>query len=182
MSRKEGQGPGRRASKRTHTFSIFFNGDKTPRHYIEPTHSAPQVGFHAGAPAKEPPHHPSASCGQWDHTDPVPKFCCSSCFTSVGIPPPRSSGISKTWLKLGTRKAPRNVVTYWDPGPIHTSPGLSGQGSVDLRGLTVVQATVMDNHYQLLYHSHRLHVHGPVPSPWDQPPIFPPSCHLPEDY
>lgn len=167
MSREEGQGPGRRASKRTRTFSIFLDGDKvegntsTPRHYIEPTHSAPQTGSHAGAPAKKPPH-PSASCGQWDHTDPVPKFCCSPCFTSVGIPPPRSSGISKTWLKLGTRKAPRNTVTYRRPGP-----ALSGQGSCGSEGFNVAQATVMDNHYQLLYHSHRLPVHGPVPSPWD---------------
>lgn len=113
MSREEGQGPGRRASKRTHTFSIFLDGDKvegntsTPRHYIEPTHSAPQIGSHAGAPAKKPPH-PSAGCGQWT-TLTWYQSCRSSCFTSVGISPPRSSGISKTWLKLGTQKAPRNT-------------------------------------------------------------------------
>lgn len=64
--------------------------------------------------------------------------------------------------KLGTRKAPRNTVTYRRPGP-----ALSGQGSCGSEGFNIAQATVIDNHYQLLYYSHRLHVHGPVPSPWN---------------
>lgn len=69
--------------------------------------SAQQIGSHAGAPAKKPPH-PSASCGQWTTLTRY-QSCHSSYFTSVGIPPLRSSGVSKTWLKLGTRKAPRNT-------------------------------------------------------------------------
>lgn len=38
MSREEGQGPGRRASKRTHTFSIFLDGDK-----VEEIHQHPDT-------------------------------------------------------------------------------------------------------------------------------------------
>lgn len=52
---------------------------------------------------------------------------------------------------------------------------------MDVSILKVAQVTVMDNQYQLLLSFPQIHVHSPVPSLGiNQPPVFPPSCHLPK--
>lgn len=137
MSSK-GQGTGR-TSKQTQTFSIFPDGDKvygntsTPRHYIEPTHSAPQIGSHSGSPKET-----TSSLSQlWGVGQLELLFHLCGNFT---LRKQRHlQNLAAHGKHLGT------LLTCWCLGPTHASPGLFGQGHVNMRILKVAQVTMMDN-------------------------------------